>query len=56
MTITTVIIIGFVFVGVACFIAGYQAGQSAMQKELKPLYAEVCSMRELVEQCIGRKP
>lgn len=54
MTMTTIIIIAFVFVGVACFIAGYQAGQWAMQKELKPLYAEVSSMRELVEQCIGR--
>lgn len=55
MTITTILIIAFVFVGVACFIAGYHAGQQAMHKELRPLYAEVSSMRELVEHSIGRR-
>lgn len=45
MTITTILIIAFVFVGVACFIAGYQAGKIATYN----------SVMDTVEQLVGRR-
>jgi hypothetical protein len=60
MTLTTILILAYAFVGVACFVAGYYAGQNAVQKELKPLHDVIDDIHSGVEALrewnMGRTP